>query len=272
MSKNNNGFFDCHEQKRKRRIIFVCIFVAVIVGFITVSAVSFANLSSKYSKAVSLFTSGSYEEAKELFEEIAEKKYMDTEAYISFCEAHIYYDKGNISSAHYCMEKMKLYYPSEELSKAVEDFKATLEADYEVYLKEQAEARKKAYSERIANGVPYVGMLESEIKRTSLGFPSSNVQHNYERIDGKQYTTNIYTFKKGNATVFTARCARGVVIDVCDYRSKPIEPYTTKKKTNKEKDTYNVNDYASEEDFYDDHYDDFFDYYDAENYYNEHHD
>ena len=36
-------------------------------------------------------------------------------------------------------------------------------------------------------------------------------------------------------------------------------------------DPYNVNDYASEEDFYDDHYDDFFDYYDAEDYYNDHH-
>ena len=36
-------------------------------------------------------------------------------------------------------------------------------------------------------------------------------------------------------------------------------------------DEYNVNDYSNEEDFYYDHYDDFYDYYDAEDYYREHH-
>ena len=35
-------------------------------------------------------------------------------------------------------------------------------------------------------------------------------------------------------------------------------------------DEYDVSDYYSAEDFYDDHYDDFFDYYDAEDYYNDH--
>lgn len=34
--------------------------------------------------------------------------------------------------------------------------------------------------------------------------------------------------------------------------------------------TYNVNNYSNEEDFYYDHYDDFFDYEDAEKYYKEH--
>ena len=51
-------------------------------------------------------------------------------------------------------------------------------------------------------------------------------------------------------------------------------PYTRPRSTPRVSgdDPYNVNDYTSEEDFYDDHYDDFFDYYDAEDYYNEHHD
>lgn len=37
-------------------------------------------------------------------------------------------------------------------------------------------------------------------------------------------------------------------------------------------DPYNAKDYRNEEDFYDDHYDDFFDYYDAESYYRSHQD
>ena len=51
-------------------------------------------------------------------------------------------------------------------------------------------------------------------------------------------------------------------------------PYTRPRSTPRggDDDPYDVNDYSSEEDFYDDHYDDFFDYYDAEDYYNEHHD
>ena len=52
--------------------------------------------------------------------------------------------------------------------------------------------------------------------------------------------------------------------------------YTTKYRTTKRytenDDPYNAKDYGNEEDFYEDHYDDFFDYYDAEDYYMEHHD
>ena len=59
------------------------------------------------------------------------------------------------------------------------------------------------------------------------------------------------------------------------------KPATTKKKSysnsftpyrspSKDDDPYNAKDYSNEEDFYYDHYDDFFDYYDAENYYDEH--
>ena len=54
-------------------------------------------------------------------------------------------------------------------------------------------------------------------------------------------------------------------------KSKPKSTYIPKYKEDKS-DPYNAKDYRNEEDFYDDHYDDFFDYYDAENYYREHHD
>ncbi len=49
--------------------------------------------------------------------------------------------------------------------------------------------------------------------------------------------------------------------------------YTWKSKATpkKDDDPYNVNDYSNEEDFYDDNYDSFFDYYEAEDYYKEHH-
>lgn len=48
-------------------------------------------------------------------------------------------------------------------------------------------------------------------------------------------------------------------------------PYRSPSKDDDD-DPYNAKDYSNEEDFYYDHYDDFFDYYDAEDYYNEYDD
>ena len=53
--------------------------------------------------------------------------------------------------------------------------------------------------------------------------------------------------------------------------SYSFTPYRSPSK-NDDDDPYNAKDYSNEEDFYYDHYDDFFDYYDAEDYYNEHND
>lgn len=53
--------------------------------------------------------------------------------------------------------------------------------------------------------------------------------------------------------------------------SYSFTPYKSYSKDD-DHDPYNAKDYSNEEDFYYDHYDDFFDYYDAEDYYNEHND
>lgn len=159
--------------------------------------------------------------------------------------------------------------------------------------------------------VPYVGMLESGIGKTTLGEPESKIRHNKECINGKQYTANLYDFKRDGKVIFTARCVLGKVIQVWDdrdrysttaasttaapkkedktteksstkgydadivspYKKHPDKTTTTKppSTTKKKEDPYDVDDYCHAEDFYYDHYDDFFDYYDAEDYFNEHH-
>lgn len=64
--------------------------------------------------------------------------------------------------------------------------------------------------------------------------------------------------------------------DKSDYSSSnnsssySFTPYSSYK--NEYDDPYNAKDYSNEEDFYYDHYDDFFDYEEAEDYYNEHND
>lgn len=122
---------------------------------------------------------------------------------------------------------------------------------------------------------PYVGMSESRIRSTGLGSPSDKVRHNNQVKNGKQYVANLYDFYRDGQRVFTARCVRGTVTEIWDYRDDPVT--TTKKarrstgKQSTTADPYDAKNYSNEEDFYDDHYDDFMDYYEAEDYYNEHH-
>lgn len=131
----------------------------------------------------------------------------------------------------------------------------------------------------LSNGtiaVPYVGMSESQISNTSLGAPSSKVRHNRQVKNGQQYTANLYDYYKDGALIFTARCVQGKVIQVWDKRDNPVQPYkksaSSKSNSSKssKKDEYNAKDYQNADDFYYDHYDDFYDYEEAEDYYNEH--
>ena len=91
-------------------------------------------------------------------------------------------------------------------------------------------------------------------------------------INGEPYKANLYDFKSGNKTIFTARCVRGRVTEVWDHRDNPLTPYKpVNSSTKKDDDPYDVNDYDHPDDFYYDHYDDFFDFEEAEEYYKKHH-
>lgn len=260
------------KNKRRQVIILSSAFGLLLTGLITGLTIHSVKLSNAYDNAVSVAFSGSYEEAKTLFEDF-DTDYRDTASFIALCESHINYDKGYMPGAYYEMKEIHFHHLAPEQSKTVDDYVKTLETDYDKYLKKKAESDAEEYRYRITHGVPFVGMPESEIKNTLLGAPSGEVRHNLEMINGKQYTANLYDFKYGSRTVFTARCVKGNVIQVWDGRDRYFSTYKPKKSTTKKQDSdpYDVNDYSNEEDFYDDHYDDFYDYYDAEDYYNEHH-
>ena len=120
-------------------------------------------------------------------------------------------------------------------------------------------------------------MSEKYINDTILGRPSDQVRHNNECIGGEQYRANLYDFMDGEHVIFTARCVRGQVTEVWDNRnsdfSRPAyHPSTSSGTKDDDEDPYHASDYYDAEDFYYDHYDDFFDFEDAEDYYYEHHD
>lgn len=161
-----------------------------------------------------------------------------------------------------------------EQRQEIEAFQDKLEVEVVPFNEKKAEEERQERMRRSREGIPYVGVSESYISMTSLGAPSSDVRHNYECISGEQYLANLYDYKENGHTIFTARCVQSKVIQVWDNRgqdtSRPAYRPSTSSKS--DDDPYDVNDYHHAEDFYYDHYDDFFDYYDAEDYFNKHKD
>ena len=253
--------------KRIAIILLTTIITVIVVIFI----VNQVKLSSIYIKGEELIADNEYEQAIEQFSLIKEKKYKDTESLIALCEAHKFYESGNISLAYDQINKITIIYDSDYVSKqAVREFKNQVQNEFKAY-QHQMEIKKELEQEkRITSGVPYIGMPEARIADTSLGEPSNNVRHNIAIANGKRYTANLYDFYKNGARIFTARCVNGVVTEVWDDRYTTTSSYKPNSQKNNTKSSPNANKFSNAEDFYDYYYDEFFDYYDAEKYYKEH--
>lgn len=180
---------------------------------------------------------------------------------------------------------------SGDLSKEISDFRIAIEPEvleYEAEQKRRDEElmRKVAESERqyyakLKNKIPYEGMSESDINRTIMG-----KYHDID-TDSKYGKTKYYWKTNSGDIMLIVTCKDKKVSSVNRYGwgyfwtddIKPIwdgkNPYTSSsyksKKKSKKTDPYNVNDYSDPEDFYYDNYDDFWEYEEAEDYYNTYH-
>ena len=257
-----------HKFKTAKIVSLVCMLLA-IVSVITAVSVEQFHLNSVYSKAEKLIDEERFEEAEATLKEIEDSNYKDTASLLLLCDAHGDYSSGRSVDAYYTMKKAHFSHQSTEAMSSIQSFKQILEQEYDRYIKNLSERGSQAYEDKIASGVPYVGMSESRIGDTSLGKPSSNVRHNVEIKNGERYTANLYDFYSGKNLIFTARCINGVVTQVWDERDDPIKPYVPDENHSTTTEP-SVDGFSNPEDFYDWYWDDFFDYYDAEKYYYEH--
>lgn len=275
----------------------ICLIIVLLL--ISGAAVCGVYLNTAYNDAVALIQSGSYEQALNKFEKTTRDKidrdnflwnasrekikapYKNTPYLYAYALAQLEYNDeyGNMSTVNNLLELIPVDY-SGELCSEIKTFKKNFKPQYDEYLAEQerkAEEKRleeiKREEERLRNSIPYVGMSESNIANTSLGSPSPTVRHNSQVIGGNVYKANIYDFKSGSRTIFTARCVQGKVTEVLDKRDAPKSTYTpstpNKKSSTEKSDPYNVYEYYDAEDFYEDNYDDFFEYEEAEDYYND---
>jgi len=282
-------------KKNLKRSIRVCVVLLVAALFVAVrmdERQRETEVRATYQEAEELIEQELYEEAGGLLEQISEKVYsgLETKELLALCQSHMSYDSNDITTAYSMVSSLELQNVSVEIQEKLEAYKEQVTTEYEVYLEEQAiaeseaeeqkkkekeeqaAAKEKSFLESLSKKVPYVGMSETYISKTSLGEPSSTVRHNTEMISGQAYTANLYDFKSGNTTIFTARCVQGKVIRVWDNRDKvssgnsSSSSGSSSKSSSSSKDEYNASDYDDPEEFYYDHYDDFDGYEDAEAY------
>lgn len=175
---------------------------------------------------------------------------------------------------------------SGKLCDEIKEFKEHFQSEYDEYLAEESrlrreqlekehEQQKKTEPYTVTYTAPYVGMSEYYIGQTVLG-SNYEMSSSYERVNKKQEAVHTYYFKKGKSTIFIAKCRKGTVSEVIDYRDslKTTKNYTSSwsSKKTKDDDRYNAKKYRNAEDFYDDNYYNFWSYEDAEDYYNKHRD
>lgn len=226
-----------------------------------------------------------------------ENPYKNTIPLYAYSLAKIEYGSDDVSL--YTVNDYLELIPSNyngELSEEIKKFKADFKPEYDDYLAEREriaeQERQKQLQEtkeRLKNTIPYEGMSESYINYTAMG----NYHDKEYVVVGKgkrtEWSKNEYRWKNNNGkTILYVECRDGVVTDVTKYwedkywtaDGKPIYSGTRsgysssssgKKKVYND-DSYNVNDYYDAEDFYEDYYDDFYDYEDAEDYFDENRD
>ncbi|MCD7882610.1 MAG: hypothetical protein LUI87_02710 [Lachnospiraceae bacterium] len=288
-------------KKTLKRNVIICLVLVVVLagGLLSIwrkDRQREAEVRADYEEAMDLIEQKLYEDAYELLEQVSEKRneYLETDELISLCQAHLSYDDGDLESAYNALDSLSLDTVSSVIQTELESFREQLQEEYDIYLEEKAiaesealeqakkekeeklAAQRQAYLENLSKQLPYVGMYESYIGDTVLGEPSSTVRHNTEMINGQRYTANLYDFKSGGTTIFTARCVQGKVIQVWDKRDQVSSGSSSsssgsgsssgKSSGSSSSDQYHASDYDDPEEFYYDHYDDFDGYEDAEVY------
>ena len=190
---------------------------------------------------------------------------------------------------------------SDELSEDIKTFRESFKPQYDEFLEEEKrkdeelrlkiEESNRQYYAKLKTIIPYKGMNESDINKTIMGKPYKSET---EKNSWGEYYTKYYWRANDGETMLIVTCKDKAVTSVSRYGwgyywtedIKPVwngkNPYKNKtssssssyKKNSAKKsndDPYNVNDYTDPEDFYYDNYDDFWEYEEAEDYFNEHH-
>lgn len=227
--------------------------------------------AEQYEAALNLLRNGNYREAKEYLWRLPDE-YRNKDILLTYAIAGALYtsDKYYAYDAYARLDAIPTDYAgdlADEIAafrKNAEPYRAEKKAIYDAEeqrleeMLQQLEEQKKKWDEEAKvkageHSEPYVGMYAQYIDYTQLGRHTS-----MEYRDGVTF----YYWKKGNKS-YSASVQDGYVVFV----GRTVSGSSGHRSSS---DPYNASDYSHVDDFYYDHRDDFFNYQDAEDYYDEH--
>lgn len=294
--------------KRVKKFAVLLSVISIMIGMLILGDRISKEIAARrvYKDALNLIHQGDYIAAGDSLNVfIGYMAYQNTGIYKKatalrlFAEAENAKEQQQYIDANRCFNRLEVDDLEEDLREIYMNDKPGVEAEAKIMEELERIKAEKAEAEKLASNPPFMGMSESDIDNTVLGKAVLR-GHNLQCINGNQYTANIYDYYSGGKAIYTVRCVRGRVYNMWDARDpdKLIcyntvsggkvtvgeivytsyqKKYrngggssTTKNKSSSS-DPYNASSYSNEEDFYYDHYDDFFDFEDAEDYWNEHH-
>lgn len=289
------------ESKRIRIIIWLASACAVIllISAWTLSAQQKAakekqaQLEADYATALDCLAQNAYNEALAYF--AGTVGHQDADMLIQYAKAASLYnpnDGTTYRSAYQYLVVIPDAYSgpfAEQISSMRRDLttrKTRYDAEQALIAAEEEKQREQQFRANLKQQLPYVGMSEAYISQTILGKAGEVSQYN-KTVDGeKRYCTD-YTWyvDNGKWLLFTAWVYNGAVIKVHKFNDGVYWDGNTilgtvggahsnysysKPSRTPDPDPYNASDYSHPEDFYYDYYDDFWDYEDAEDYWDEH--
>lgn len=107
------------------------VWVIVVISALLMLFSLIPNLSSRYrySKAEKLVDAEQYEQALDLFKELENLHYEDTDAYIHYCQARIYYNAGDLDATAEELIWAEFRSQSEKRAAAVQQFVDTVASE-----------------------------------------------------------------------------------------------------------------------------------------------
>ena len=242
-----------------------------------------ADRAERYAEASELLQAGQYGSARTAFYRLSD--YRDSEILYNYARARELYNTNSYSS----------YNCYDHLAKIPDDYdgdfadeiaafreeaelhRSEKQAAYDAEMQRQDEERKRQAEEQrkrdeegraeaAKHSAPYVGMPARYIDYTQLGFHSIKLEKE-TTLNGVKYPCTEYSWQsKSGMFIYKAVVVGGRVWSVEDIAAE----LSSSRRKSSASDPYNASDYAHVDDFYYDHRDDFFDFEEAEDYYDKH--
>ena len=229
-----------------------------------------------YAQGLNQFATGDYKAASQSFDAARQKNIEESKAYYLYSIGMDYAASKKYDSAESNIRSGTNAATSTKTKQLGKQLLTQVQKEHKAYDDQQ----EKQYLQGLSKSLPYIGMSEKYIDKTALGKPSSTVRHNREMVNGQSLVANLYDYTRNGYVIYTARCVNGEVTDIFDHRDDPYKQSSdsnsssSSKKSStsaKKSDPFHASDYVHPDDFYYDYYDDFWDYEDAEDYWESHH-